>query len=63
MRLNTEPITKTSRFWTEVNALAEEAFPHEEYLAPAELAAMAEGENFDFLALKDGDSLSVSWPF
>lgn len=56
MRLNTEPITKTSRFWKEVNVLAKKAFPPEEYLAPAELAAMAEGENFDFLALKDGDS-------
>lgn len=37
MRLSTEPITKDSRFWDEVNVLAREAFPPEEYLAPARL--------------------------
>ena len=39
-----------------MNALAEEAFPPEEYLAPSKLAEMAKAENFDFLALLDGDA-------
>ena len=56
MRLNTEHITKNSRFWNDVNRLAKEAFPPEEYLAPEKLAEMAEADNFDFLALKDGDA-------
>ncbi|HJB94605.1 MAG TPA: GNAT family N-acetyltransferase [Candidatus Mediterraneibacter intestinigallinarum] len=56
MKLNTEHITKNSRYWNNVNELAKEAFPPEEYIAPAELAEMAKADNFDFLALKDGDS-------
>lgn len=56
MRLQTEPITAQSRFWNSVNALAREAFPPEEYLAPAELLNMARAGSFDFLALLDGDS-------
>ena len=44
MRLSTEHSTKSSRFWNEVNVLAEEAFPPEEYLAPAKLAKMAEAD-------------------
>lgn len=53
MLLNTETIDETSRFWQEVNALALEAFPPEEYLAPTELVRMAHSDNFDFLALTD----------
>lgn len=56
MRLNTEHITQDSRFWERVNTLAKEAFPPEEYLAPSELVKMARSENFDFLALLDGDA-------
>lgn len=56
MKLNTEHITSSSRFWNEVNALAKEAFPPEEYLAPAELEEMAKEDGFDFLALTDNDS-------
>lgn len=56
MKLQTEHITEHHRFWKEVNALAGEAFPPEEYLAPAELVKMAQAEQFDFLALLDGDS-------
>lgn len=56
MRLNIEHITQESRFWEKVNALAKEAFPPEEYLAPTELVRMAGSENFDFLALLDGDA-------
>ena len=52
MRFSTEHITKDSRFWDEVNVLAKEAFPPEEYLAPAKLAEMVEADGFDFLALK-----------
>ena len=53
MNLTTEHITKKGRFWKEVNILAKEAFPPEEYLAPEKLAEMAQAENFDFLALID----------
>lgn len=56
MRLNIEHITQESRFWEKVNALAKEAFPPEEYLAPTKLVRMAGSENFDFLALLDGDA-------
>lgn len=56
MRLNTEPITQQSRFWELVNVLAREAFPPEEYLAPSELVKMARADDFDFLALLDGDA-------
>lgn len=56
MRLNTERIAINSRFWDEVNVLAREAFPPEEYLAPSELAEMAKADDFDFLALLDEDT-------
>lgn len=56
MRFNVEPITEQSRFWTKVNILAKEAFPSEEYLAPSELVKMARSDNFDFLALLDGEA-------
>lgn len=56
MKLNTEHITKNYRFWDEVNVLAKEAFPPEEYLAPSKLVEMANADNFDFLALTDNDS-------
>lgn len=55
MKLNTEHITRASRFWDEVNALAKEAFPPEEYLAPSELVKMAEEGGLDFLTLTDHD--------
>lgn len=55
MKLNTEKITKESRFWSQINSLAKEAFPPEEYLAPDKLAEMSAADNFDFLALTDGD--------
>ncbi len=55
MKLNTERITEGSRFWDKVNALAKEAFPPEEYLAPAEIVKMAQNDNYDFLALTDDD--------
>lgn len=57
MKLNTEHITQGSRFWDDVNALAKEAFPPAEYLAPSELVKMAEEDGFDFLALTDHDAL------
>lgn len=56
MKLNIEHITEKNRFWKEVNILAKEAFPPEEYLAPAKLVEMAKEDNFDFLALSDKDS-------
>ena len=53
MKLNTEKITKESRYWQQINSLAKEAFPPEEYLAPDKLVEMSEAENFDFLVLTD----------
>lgn len=53
MKLNIEHITENSHFWSEVNALAKEAFPPQEYLAPSKLVEMAKADNFDFLALTD----------
>ena len=53
MKLNTEKITKESRYWQQINSLAKEAFPPEEYLAPDKLVEMSEAENFDFLTLTD----------
>lgn len=55
MTLNIAHITEASPFWNKVNILAKEAFPPEEYLAPSELVKMAQADNFDFLALLDGD--------
>ena len=37
-------------------ALDKEAFPQEEYLSPNELMAMAEGRDFDFWGLFDGEN-------
>lgn len=56
MRLNVEHITQESRYWASVSSLAKEAFPPEEYLAPSELVKMAKSDNFDFLALLDGET-------
>ena len=56
MKLNTEKITKESRFWQQVNSLAEEAFSPEEYLAPDKLVELSRADNFDFFALTDGDA-------
>ncbi len=56
MKLNTEKITKESRFWQQINFLAKEAFPPEEYLAPDKLVEMSRADNFDFLALTDDNT-------
>lgn len=55
MKLDTEFITENSLYWEEVNILAKEAFPPEEYLAPKKLLEMSETENIDFLALLEKD--------
>ena len=55
MKLNTEKITKGSRFWQQIDFLARDAFPPEEYLAPDTLAEMSKADNFDFWALTDAD--------
>lgn len=55
MKLNTEHITSDHRFWTQINILAKEAFPIEEYLAPEKLVKMAESDDFDFLALTENE--------
>lgn len=56
MKLNIENITEASKYWQEVNTLAGEAFPPEEYLAPIELVRMATGGNLNFSALLDQDT-------
>ena len=56
MKLNIEQVTQECRFWNQINALAKEAFPPEEYLAPTKLAEMAKSDNFDFWALSDEDT-------
>lgn len=55
MKLSTEKVTKESRFWKQINSLAKEAFPPEEYLAPDKLLEMSKADSFDFLALMDGN--------
>ena len=55
MKLKTEYITEHNRFWSEINNLAKEAFPPEEYLAPIELVRMSKANNFDFLLLTDSE--------
>ena len=56
MKLNTEKIIKESRFWHQINSLAKEAFPPEEYLAPDKLVEMSLTDSFDFFALTDSDT-------
>ena len=56
MKLNTEEVTKESRFWQQINFLAKEAFPPEEYLAPDELVELSMADSFDFLALTDDET-------
>ena len=51
MKLKTEYIMEDNRFWSEINSLAKEAFPPEEYLAPIELVKMSKEDDFDFLLL------------
>lgn len=46
-------ITRDFPFWAEVEALALEAFPPEEYLPPETLVEMACADSFDFWALMD----------
>lgn len=60
MKLNTEYITENSRYWEEINRLAKEAFPPEEYLAPVKLVKMTEIDQVDFLALSE-DGLFVGF--
>lgn len=56
MILNIENITENSKYWHEVNTLANEAFPPEEYIAPTVLVRMANGGNLVFSALIDKDT-------
>ena len=56
MKWNIEQAAQESRFWNQVNLLAKEAFPPEEYLAPEQLLKMAEEDRFDFWILSDGDT-------
>ena len=54
MILRAVPVTESLPELERVNALAKEAFPPEEYLAPDKLMEMSQQEGFDFLALYDG---------
>lgn len=42
-----EKVIKNCWCWNEINELAVEAFPPEEYLAPDKLIEMSKEENFD----------------
>lgn len=55
MTLRTIKITEQFADIDKVNALALEAFPPEEYLAPSEMICMAQEAGFDFWALYDND--------
>lgn len=55
MNLNIENITENSKYWAEINLLANEAFPPEEYIAPIELVRMAINGNIIFSALSEND--------
>ncbi len=55
MQLQTEQITQECRLWEQINCLAKEAFPPEEYLAPSELIKMSKTGSLDFLALLNGN--------
>lgn len=56
MKLNIENVTEAGKYWNEINALADEAFPPEEYIAPKELVRMAAAGNLAFFALLDKDT-------
>ena len=55
MILKALPITGQFSDMDQVNALALEAFPPEEYLAPSQMIDMAREDDFDFWALYDND--------
>lgn len=52
MELYMEPVTRQNQDWNDINALALEAFPPEEYLAPSKLLEMTK-DNVDFWVLSD----------
>jgi len=54
--LRAEPITENYADLARVEALAAEAFPPKEYLAPSQMIGMAKSGGFDFWALRDGDA-------
>lgn len=53
MQLEIKRIIDKSKFWNEINVLAKEAFPVEEYLSPEKLLKMSKNGNLDFLLLTD----------
>lgn len=55
MILSTIKITGQFSDIDKVNALARDAFPPEEYLAPSKMIEMSREDGFDFRALYDGD--------
>lgn len=48
-----EKVIKNCWCWNEINNLAIEAFPPEEYLAPDKLIKMSKEDNFDFYYIED----------
>lgn len=50
-----EKVIKNCRYWNEINDLAVEAFPPEEYLAPNKLLEMSKEEYFDFYYIEDNN--------
>ena len=59
MILKVVPITEQFQDMELVNALALEAFPPEEYLAPYRMVDMAREDGFDFWALYDNEKCAM----
>lgn len=55
MILKTVKITENFSDMDKLDTLAQEAFPPKEYLPPSKLIEMSREDEFDFLALYDGD--------
>lgn len=56
MLLDVKAVEINGSFWNEINKLAKEAFPPEEYLAPTKLVEMASKDEVSFLALSHNGS-------
>ncbi len=55
MEFKIERIIDKSKYWKEIDNLAIEAFPKEEYLSPDEILNMSKSDNLDFLLLTDNN--------
>lgn len=56
MKLKIEKIDENYRYWNNVNLLAIESFPSEEYLDPLKIIEMTKKEDLEFLSLVDDNN-------